>query len=507
MTTQNNPSSYMNSSVKSSSNLIPSLNTISQEYSDEYDLDYLITQLRLKKKRSPFNIYISENYEVIKKKNPNFISSQIFEILNKNWREKVSKEEKEKYKNLANEEKKNYEKEIEIMRQYYNINLSKEKSTAYRIFLNSRLKEGFKNEQEPEDIKKIARKDWSEMSKEEKLKWQNEKDNIDNWWERAKNSKNISSYCIFIQKKIEDAKEKNEEMLNFDTCAKIWKKMSKNKKKIYEAYAEEMNRERKTMREIYEIINGIQPNKPAGAFKIFLSEKIKEGELKGKNVFKDGKKMWNELSENKKEEYLKRAKKIKLCYIYKKILYKKNIRKILPPKPKSAYNFFISSLKGIKPKNGENFFQMTRRLWNKMDEDKKQKFNDLAEEDIRKYEMKMVKFEDKIYDIPERAKGAFQLFIIDKFPLLKEKNKDLPTYVIFSMISDEWKKLNDDEKNTYEKMAFQEKERFLKQNEEFKENGYYSKKNFENHKEKEINENGKRKSIRKSECKKSFVKK
>ena len=283
----------------------------------------------------------------------------------------MSKEEKEKYKNLANEEKKNYEKEIEIMRQYYNINLSKEKSTAYRIFLNSRLKEGFKNEQEPEDIKKIARKDWSEMSKEEKLKWQNEKDNIDNWWERAKNSKNISSYCIFIQKKIEDAKEKNEEMLNFDTCAKIWKKMSKNKKKIYEAYAEEMNRERKTMREIYEIINGIQPNKPAGAFKIFLSEKIKEGELKGKNVFKDGKKMWNELSENKKEEYLKRAKKIKLCYIYKKILYKKNIRKILPPKPKSAYNFFISSLKGIKPKNGENFFHMTRRLWNKMDEDKK----------------------------------------------------------------------------------------------------------------------------------------
>ena len=80
-------------------------------------------------------------------------------------------------------------------------------------------------------------------------------------------------------------------MLNFDTCAKIWKKMSKNKKKIYEAYAEEMNRERKTMREIYEIINGIQPNKPAGAFKIFLSEKIKEGELKGKNIYKDGKKI------------------------------------------------------------------------------------------------------------------------------------------------------------------------------------------------------------------------
>ena len=507
MSTQNNSLSYLNLSIKSSSNLLPKLNSISQTYSDEYDIDYLITQLTLKKKRSAFNIYISDKYDEIKKNNPNFMSSQIFDILNKNWSEKLSKEEKEKYKILANEEKKIYEREKEIMRQYYKNLSSKEKSTAYRKFLNSRLNEGIKNEEEPKNIKIKAIKDWSKMSKEEKLNWQNKIDNNENWWDRAKQSKNISSYCVFVQKKIEDAKEKNEEILNFDDCAKIWKKMSKNKKKIYEAYAEEINEERKNMREIYEIINGIQPKKPAGAYKIFLSEKIKEGELKGKNIYKDGKKMWNELPENEKEEYLKKAKKIKLCYIYKKMLYKKNNRKILPPKPKNAYNYFIASLKGIKPKNGENFFQMTRRLWNKMDEDKKQKFNDLAEEDIRKYEMKMVKFEDKIYDIPERAKGAFQMFIMDKFPLLKEKNKDLPTYVIFSMISDEWKELNDDDKNIYEKMAIQDKERFLIQNEEFKENGYYSKDKFKNHKENEIKENGKRRSITKSQCKKRSVKK
>ena len=507
MSTQNNSLSYLNLSIKSSSNLLPKLNSISQTYSDEYDIDYLITQLTLKKKRSAFNIYISDKYDEIKKNNPNFMSSQIFDILNKNWSEKLSKEEKEKYKILANEEKKIYEREKEIMRQYYKNLSSKEKSTAYRKFLNSRLNEGIKNEEEPKNIKIKAIKDWSKMSKEEKLNWQNKIDNNENWWDRAKQSKNISSYCVFVQKKIEDAKEKNEEILNFDDCAKIWKKMSKNKKKIYEAYAEEINEERKNMREIYEIINGIQPKKPAGAYKIFLSEKIKEGELKGKNIYKDGKKMWNELPENEKEEYLKKAKKIKLCYIYKKMLYKKNNRKILPPKPKNAYNYFIASLKGIKPKNGENFFQMTRRLWNKMDEDKKQKFNDLAEEDIRKYEMKMVKFEDKIYDIPERAKGAFQMFIMDKFPLLKEKNKDLPTYVIFSMISDEWKELNDDDKKIYEKMAIQDKERFLIQNEEFKENGYYSKDKFKNNKENEIKENGKRRSITKSQCKKRSVKK
>ena len=506
MSTQINTSSNLNLSINSSSNLIPKLNSITQNNSDENDLDYLITQITLKKKRTAFNIYISEKYDEIKKKNPNFISSQIFEILNKTWREKVSKEEKEKYKNLANEEKKIYEKDIEIMRQYYNNISSKEKSTAYITFLNSRLNKGIKNEEEQKNIKLKAIKDWSKMSKEEKLKWQNKKDNNDNWWERAKSLKNITPYCVFVQKKIEDAKEKNEEIINIDDCAKIWKKMSKNKKKIYEAYADEMNEERKNMREIYEIINGIQPNKPAGAFKIFLSEKTKEGEFKGKNVYKYGKKLWDELSDNEKEEYLHKAKKIKLCYMYKKMLYKKNNRKILPPKPKSAYNYFIASLKGIKPKNGENFFQMCFKLWNKMDEDKKKIFYDLAEEDIRKYEMKMEKYEDKIFDIPKTAKGAFQLFIMDRFPLLKEKNKDLPTYVIYTMISDEWKNLNDEDKKTYEKMAIEDKERFLRENEEFKENGYYSKSNLKSQNEKEIYENGKRRSIRKSQIMKKTVK-
>ena len=175
MSTQNNSLSYLNLSIKSSSNLLPKLNSISQTYSDEYDIDYLITQLTLKKKRSAFNIYISDKYDEIKKNNPNFMSSQIFDILNKNWSEKLSKEEKEKYKILANEEKKIYEREKEIMRQYYNNRSSKEKSTAYRKFLNSRLNEGIKNEEEPKNIKLKAIKDWSKMSKEEKLKWQNKK--------------------------------------------------------------------------------------------------------------------------------------------------------------------------------------------------------------------------------------------------------------------------------------------------------------------------------------------
>ena len=58
---------------------------------------------------------------------------------------------------------------------------------------------------------------------------------------------------------------KKEDVPNFKTCAKIWKKMSEKDKKKYEKFAEEMNEERKKMRELFEIANGIQPKKPAGA--------------------------------------------------------------------------------------------------------------------------------------------------------------------------------------------------------------------------------------------------
>ena len=83
-----------------------------------------------------------------------------------------------------------------------------------------------------------------------------------------------------------------------------------------------------------------------GAFKIFLQEMAKEGKFNGKNAFKEGRKLWDELSEDEKESYLKKAHKIKLCYIYKKMLFKQKIKKNMPSKPPTAYNLFVQSMKG-----------------------------------------------------------------------------------------------------------------------------------------------------------------
>ena len=92
---------------------------------------------------------------------------------------------------------------------------------------------------------------------------------------------------MFVQKKAEEYKN-NDEAFGFKDCSKLWKKASEKEKKKYAKYAEELNEERKKMREYFEISKGIKPKRPMGAFKIFLQEMAKEGKFNGKNAFKEG---------------------------------------------------------------------------------------------------------------------------------------------------------------------------------------------------------------------------
>ena len=92
-----------------------------------------------------------------------------------------------------------------------------------------------------------------------------EKEN-DTWWEKAKHSKTINAYAVFVQKKAEEYKNKDQPF-GFKDCSKLWKKTSDKEKKKFAKYAEELNEQRKKMREYFEISQGIKPKRPMGAFK------------------------------------------------------------------------------------------------------------------------------------------------------------------------------------------------------------------------------------------------
>ena len=76
--------------------------------------------------------------------------------------------------------------------------------------------------------------------------------------------------------------------------------------------------------------------------------------------------MWDKLSEDEKESYLKKSHTLKLAYKYKKMIYDKKIKKILPKKPATAYGYFL------KEKNNEKapvakLLKMAAKEWTSED--------------------------------------------------------------------------------------------------------------------------------------------
>ena len=56
--------------------------------------------------------------------------------------------------------------------------------------------------------------DWKKLSKEEKKEWNLKKKENDTWWEKAKQLRCITPYAVFIQKHIEECRNKTQEFLN-----------------------------------------------------------------------------------------------------------------------------------------------------------------------------------------------------------------------------------------------------------------------------------------------------
>ena len=487
-------SSENNSKSKEDINLPLKCNDTLTKIIEDSDFEEKLSSISLKYLKNPKTIFIQEKFSLEKEKNSSLKSCEIIKKLSKEWKE-IPEEEKKKYIKLSEEEKEKYKKDFESARQFF-LNEFKYKYSCYRIFLYYRLIDFFVNNKKLKEIKVEANKEWNKLTKEEKLQWKTKNIEKISWIEKIINTNYINGYVVFVHKIIHEFKEK-EEQISFQICANLWRKLPINEKNKYEEFAEEINLEKLKKRELFEIINGIQPKKPAGAFKIFLSEKVKKEELKTNNILKEGINLWEKLSKEEKDEYLQKAKKIKLCYIYMKMIHKKKLKRIIPSKPKSAFHFFVESNKDKIPENNENFFEMCKRLWNEISENEKEKYNKLADEELKKYEEKMEKYKNRIFNTPKSPKNSFQLYFIERMEHIKEENKDLNDSNYIKMILKEWENLDEEKKKIYEEHAKVEQKRFKVQNKEFNEFGYYTEKNG-NEKEKENQSIG-RLSERKSE--------
>ena len=490
---------------KSKSKRKNSTSTLSFE--DEEKIDQIMKDITLKRPRNAYTQFVLHETENFKSKNKDAkIDLQEFSAQCAEKWKKLSNPDKKKYIKLYEDEKLKYKNDLELVRHYlfkdYNDSVRRP-PTPYRIFLNEKLREGFDKGIDPKEVKKQATAEWAKMSNEERQVYVDKKKENDNWFQKAQKIKKVTPIALFIQKKIEDAKDQHKEPPQLKEIAPAWKKLSKNEKKTFEKYAKELNEEKEKLQDLYEITHGVKPKRPQGAYRIFLQEKAKNNEIKSLN---HGQELWKKLSEEEKEEYLNKSHRCQLAYKYKKMIYKKQIKKFLPKKPGPPINQYLKEKRGQKAPNGQNWLKYWRSMYDKLSEEQKKKYEEKAEKAKEVYDKKMEKFNNKVFDMPKKPLTGFSLYISDRMPDLKKEKPDSPPSDLIKIIAKEWQEGKVVNQSIYNKNSEKEKKRFKKQLLEFQKNGYYTKTKEKEEVEEDDEDEKKNSKKKKSESKSSSKK-
>ena len=443
---------------------------------DEEKIDEILRDITLKRPRSMYTHFCLEEIAKFRKKNKNEkikLKEYSAELANK-WKE-LSDKEKDRYKEKFEEDKAKFKQDLDIVRHFlfkdFN-DVVRRPPTAYRIYLNEKLREGFEKNKDPKEVKSKASRDWRMMSDKERQVYLEKKKDNDDWFEKAKNTRKVTALSLFVQNTIQAAKDKKKEIPQLKEIAPLWKKLSASEKKKYKDYADDINKEREQLQDVYELVHGIKPKKPAGAFRVFLQEKAKDKTL---HSIQEGKDLWNKLSEDEKEEYLRKSHRCKLAYKYKSMIFKKKIKKMLPKRPANAFAQFLKEKKGQKLPKGQTPGEYWKEDYENLPKEKKKKYVQKAESEKEKYLKKMEQFKNYVFDLPKRPLNAFSLYVRDRIPDLKQENEKAPTTKLIKMVAKEWNEEDGVSQTQYEKKAEQDRKRFSRQMKEFEKLGYYKK--------------------------------
>ena len=488
------PRTQSGSNKKIKSNLIP----------DDH-IDELIEKIEFQKPRNGFTHFVIEEIEKIKKKKKFDIKTDMKPIRDK-W-QKLDDSKKQAYHEKFEEEKKQYAKDLDAIRifMFKGVNERfRSAPTAYKIYVNEKLQEAFENDKDFKEVKEQAKRDWAVMPIEKKQEYVEKKNENSQWFEKCKHLGHINSIAVFVTKTYEKMKSEGKILPKVSDVVKLWGNLSKNEKEKYSKYAEEINEERKKLKDLYELTKGIKPSRPTGAFKIFLQEKAANNEI---HSIKSGAEMWKKLTTEQKDEYQKKAHKYLLAYRYKKLMYEKKIKKDYPKKVGNVFTFFVKDFKGknIPGKNVSERMEYLRKQFEKLDKKNLKKYEEMREKAKEVYNKKVDEFKNRVYDLPSKPQSAYKLFIKDRLPTLYKEMKGKPLGECLKKCVEEWKNPKKCNQGEYEKLADKDKIRFTRELKEFNKLGYYLINNGKKEEKEPKQEHSRKKSAAKS-AKKSHKK-
>jgi O6-methylguanine-DNA--protein-cysteine methyltransferase len=431
------------------------IKSLTQKSNDQERFEEEILKISLKRPKNAFNYFILE----IRKKN------NITESLTKSTAEfakiyqRLPNSELKKYEELAEKDKQRYKEHMDLVKKYLIEKPQKEKATTYAIFIDEKLHEARESAsaEDPKEIRKAAKLQWEAMIPVQRKFYEEKKEQHLKFYQELKvSNKRVSAYSLFVQDEAKAAGNRGEKS-NFKDTSEKWRKLSDAAKELYAVYAQETINDREQNRKLYMLAYGIKPKLPKSAYKIFLKEKVKEGKL-GVKVLEVARALWDKLSDEQKEVYMKKAQKEKLTYELIKREYVQNNRKSNGP---SAWNLFIRDLKGTEKSEFSEigFFNYAYKKWKSLDKVLICKYakasKEMREKQNEEYEEKMKAEKNQA---PKRALSAYNIYLREKMPEFKKKFPKKEQTEIFQIISQEFAKIPPKERKIYEEKAKKSKE-------------------------------------------------
>ncbi len=436
------------------------------------DFDDKILEISLRRPKRAFNYYIME----MKEKDKSFSKiSELTKEYGKKWK-KMTTEEKEKYDAKAVEDKERYAEHLALVRKYVLEKPLKESTTAFRIFIDEKVRDAMENGEDIKEAKEKATAEWKDYSDNKKKEYEEKREKLKDLYEDLKANKatQISGYTLYCRDQFAKAREKNQSVTLKD-CGAAWSNVKEATKDKYNELAEKEKEERLKHRDLYEVAFGIKPKRPLGAYNFFLMERAKQGKFNGStNIFKEAGKIWKTLKKQDKERYQKIAKKAQLLYMIKKMEYLSANKK---PKAKTALNFFMADMKDkVKdidlPKGG--MFNYCYDKWKKMDVKAKSKYEKMAQEDKDIKNEEKEELHDKIFKRPKRPANPYNRYIKERYENCKTSNPDKSTSELMKIMGEEWSAMKDAQKKKFSTGYDEEMEKYREKVKEFEKLGFYT---------------------------------
>ena len=408
-----------------------------EKLNEEEYINMLMLNFDFQKPLSFFDFFIKENFKDNKElykcniyqRNPDKIFLEKYQRLCENF-DSLNEENIDYYMKLFDKENILFYKKLSIIKKYIFKSINgniKVKKTAFQIYLNEELINGIDHGFNFTQIIDDALLKWENLNLLDKVKYLLNHAHTKHFFDIIEFHSKINSFLVFIYHYFMKNIVSKENYPSLKILINLFDDLPKKIKILYEEISSELIYLKFKFHDIYNSAHGIDLRTPSGALKLFLQKKVDDNEIQS---IKEGKELYNKLSDDEKEVYLIKSHYEVLGYIYKQLLKKKKIKAILPPKPIKPFNIYMATNPKNKIPYGYNTFEYYHKKYNELTQFQKDIYINEYQAQLNNYNNICNDLQNKIFDLPKKPRSSFSFFVTERIKQFYEDKTKIYIYYL-----------------------------------------------------------------------------